>query len=231
MREPPEWTVSNAKATGSPWRTAEYSPLTTMYAVNNRMGKYLSALLIKEGHETLARRLIKAATTLSAQVQRFLDPKQTAFEGTPLPDGSNLFTATNGSQDLANTFHLYKKWLTALHMDSLIRVETAEDGTKSLNTELMELFKGDDPWHARTLWENEADHASTRTFERGDRLDILPHRTSISTPRHPFRWVRRWRQWLVDAADEVHAIATWRWVQTKSAKEAEEAVEHVSISL
>jgi hypothetical protein len=228
MREPPEWTVSNAKAIGSPWRTAEYSPLTTMYAVNNRMGKYLSALLIKEGHETLARRLIKAATTLSAQVQRFLDPKQTAFEGTPLPDGSNLFTATNGSQDLANTFHLYKKWLTALHMDSLIRVETAEDGTKSLNTELMELFKGDDPWHARTLWENEA---STRTFERGDRLDILPHRTSISTPRHPFRWVRRWRQWLVDAADEVHAIATWRWVQTKSAKEAEEAVEHVSISL
>jgi hypothetical protein len=48
----------------------------------------------------------------SARIERFVDRRQTHFEGTPLPDGSNLNTnidgKQNGSAELQEAYQIYK---------------------------------------------------------------------------------------------------------------------------
>lgn len=153
-------------------------------------------------------KLLIQGAVMARQVHRFADLRQTKFDGTPLPDGSNMFFApvfgrSNGSEGLWRKFLWYKDWLTFLHYDGVITLLPEREEELWLN-------------RYQLMWSNVVDDVDTCSVEELHDLrntQIMCHldqnlaktpevnQTYLNPPE--LNWVHQWRESIVELLQEM----------------------------
>ena len=146
-------------------------------------------------------------------LHRFTDTRWVPFEGKPLPDGSNIGTIIsedgtrkiNGSPELHSTFVLYRRWLTFLHLETLISVDVYRNPDTSgltvniTNEKLIkEVLTQDFPRDAKLIAEDER--------ARVKPLDELFRQYD---PDQGLSWIFYWRKSVVNQLYNILAAAVW----------------------